>query len=149
MSPVDRKIVLHLRKGESIWKVMSTPWAAARLPMAPGKTAEVSWRVISKKRGDGRIEAIHFIKCRDGAEQAPVHVVLMESKFQDFLSKIRLAIEQFAPGTPMKVGDLSDFDELEFGPCFVRDPDIEEKVKAKGLWFPTDVKMKPKEPPKV
>lgn len=109
------KAFLNLRKGETIHRVMTTPWTS-------GTGGDVCWRLISKRRLDGRLEIIHFIRMRAGNELISAHVVCAEDKFEGLVEKIREAIGKFAPGLAMKIGPLSDFDAIEFGPYFIYDP---------------------------
>ena len=94
---------------------MTTPWT-------DGQGGQICWRLISKRRLDGRIEVIHFIRKRDGEELVSAHVVCAEDKFEGLMGKIGEAISKFAPALPMKIGPLSDFDDVEFGPYFLYDP---------------------------
>ena len=128
-APSPRQVTLHLRKSEKIFRVMNSAWAEH-------KGSLMCWRLISKVRVDGRIEAIHFIHYKDGSETVSAHIVLPEAKFGDLLAKIREAIEQFVPAIPLEVGELSDFDEIEFGPYFVHDPEAEAKLRARGINLP-------------
>jgi hypothetical protein len=124
-----RKAALHMRKGEAIHRVASTPWAEYQ-------GAPLCWRVVSKKRLDGRIEAMHFIARKEASDLVSAHVVLPEAKYADFLSKIEEAIQQFAPGLKIRSGELSEFDHVEFGPYFIHDPEAEERLRKKGLLPP-------------
>ncbi|KAF0244386.1 MAG: hypothetical protein FD180_2569 [Planctomycetota bacterium] len=124
-----RKAALHMRKGESIHRVATTPWAEH-------EGARLCWRVVSKMRLDGRVEAMHFIARQDASDLISAHVVLPEGKFCDFLAKIEEAIQQFAPGLKLRSGALAEFDQVEFGPYFVHDPEAEERLRKKGLLPP-------------
>lgn len=121
-----RRAALFMRKGEAIHRVASTEWVLNK-----GET--ICWRVVSKRRLDARIEAMHFIAKKDLSDLVIAHVVFPESKFDDFLSKIAQAIEQFAPGLRLRIGELPEFDSVEFGTYFVHDPEAEERLKKKGL----------------
>ena len=123
------KASLHMRKGEQIFRVATTGWAE-------NKGELLCWRVISKRRLDGRVEAMHFIARRDAADLVSAHVVLPEKKFGDFLAKIEEAIQQFAPGLKMRSGELPEFDQVEFGTYFIHDPEAEERLRKKGLLPP-------------
>ncbi|MEK7466856.1 MAG: hypothetical protein AAB074_05510 [Planctomycetota bacterium] len=125
-----RKASLHMRKGEQIFRVATTDWAE-------NNGGFLCWRVVAKKRLDGRVEAMHFIARRDAADLLSAHVVLPEAKFGDFLAKIEEAIQQFAPGLKMRSGDLSEFDQVEFGTYFIHDPEAEARLRQKGLLPPT------------
>lgn len=120
-----RRAALFMRKGEAIHRVASTEWVLNK-----GET--ICWRVVSKRRLDARIEAMHFIAKKDLSDLVVAHVVFPEPKFDDFLAKIAQAIEQFAPGLRLRVGELPEFDAVEFGTYFVHDPEAEERLKRHG-----------------
>jgi hypothetical protein len=124
-----RRAALHLRKGERIFRVATTPWAEH-------KGSEVCWRVISKVRLDGRVEALHFICQRKGGDLIAAHVVFPEAKFGKFIEDVTQAIRTMVPEIPVKVGELTEFDEAEFGPYFVHDPGLDDTLKEKGIRFP-------------
>lgn len=125
-SGAPRKAALHMRKGEVIYRVASTAWAEYN-----GGT--LCWRVISKRRLDGRIEAIHFIAQRDASDLISAHIVVVEAKFGSLLEKIQEAIESFVPGLALRAGELTEFDQVEFGTYFIHDPEAEERLRKKGL----------------
>ncbi|MBI2923687.1 MAG: hypothetical protein HYY18_21735 [Planctomycetes bacterium] len=128
MTPRGDRIFISLRKGEQAHSLMTTPWHE-------GKGGEMCWRLISKKRLDGRIEVVHFIRQKSGIEMLSAHVVCAENKLEDLLAKIKNAIWQFAPGLEIRVGRMEDFDPVEWGPYFVFDAGLDERLKKKGPRF--------------
>lgn len=124
-----RKAALHMRKGEAIHRVASTDWAEH-------KGSRLCWRVVSKRRLDGRIEAMHFIAQAEANDLVTAHVVLPEAKFEAFIAKVEEAIQQFVPGLRLRAGELGEFDAIEFGTYFIHDPEAEERLRKKGLLPP-------------
>lgn len=135
-----KKAALHMRKGETIYRVASTAWAEHQ-------GAPICWRVVAKKRLDGRVEAIHFIARRDASDLVSAHVVVPEAKFPEFLAKIEEAIDKFAPGLKLRSGELTEFDDVEFGPYFIHDPEAEERLRKRGLLPGPEGKPPPEGPP--
>ncbi len=123
--PPPRKAALHMRKGEQIHIVATTPWVMH-------KGARICWRIISKKRLDSRIEAMHFIAQATAGDMVSAHVVLPAPKLGDFLKKCEQAIQVFVPELRLESGPLTKFDEAEFGPYFLYDPDAYDRLRAKA-----------------
>lgn len=97
------KAILEIKKGESLYKTIRSPWLKDNQGL-------VLFKLLSKKRCDRKIEAAYVVERRGGQKTIMGRTTTTEEKFHDAISAFRSMVWQFFPDVDLKVEDVEPID---------------------------------------
>jgi hypothetical protein len=97
------KAIIEVKKGESIYKIIRSPWLK-------DSDGPVMFKLLSKKRRDGQIEAVFLTERSGGIKHVLTRAVNPEEKFMDVANAFREAVWQFFPDVDLAVEEVEPID---------------------------------------
>ncbi len=89
------KAILEVNKGESPYKIIRSPWLK-------DKEGPILFKLLSKKRCDGQIEAV-FVTERKTHKTILGRTIIPEEKFTDAANAFREGVWQFFPKVDLEI----------------------------------------------
>ena len=93
------KAILEIKKGESAYKIIRSPWLE-------DSQGPVLFKLLSKKRRDGEIETVYVVERRGGRKTIIAKTTTNEEKFTDAANAFRSMVWKLFPSADLKIEDV-------------------------------------------
>ena len=91
--------ILEVKKGEQPYKIIRSPWLK-------DSDGPVLFKMLSKLRADGEIEAAYVVERKSGRKTVIARTTTPEDKFMDAISAFREMVWQQFPDADLRVEEV-------------------------------------------
>ncbi len=95
--------ILEVKNNERPYQVVRSPWLK-------DSSGPMLFKMLSKIRPDGQIEAAYVIERRNGCKTVLARTTTSEEKFNDAVSAFRTMVWQFFPDVDLKLEEIEPID---------------------------------------
>lgn len=97
------KAIIEIKKGEQPYKIICSPWLK-------DSDGPVMFKLLSKKCGNGKIEAVYVVERTRGRKTILGSTTTEEERFMDVANAFREMVWQLFPGVDLAVEEIGPVD---------------------------------------